>query len=187
MFKERSHINIILQPIGAVALDDLLWLKEKIPQKLPFNVKVLVNVWKVQPPLSLYDWKRMQYRADNMALWLSRLYSELIRPLQTLVLGIVDSDGFVPDLNFVFGIALPSRSTGLVFLRRLKSKSLEVYKERILKESLHELGHLFGLSHCPNPYCVMSFSNSIEDVDRKRAEFCKQCSEKLKDILSSLL
>jgi len=186
MFK-KNHISIILQPIGAIPLDDLLWLKEKLPQKFPFTVRVLINIWKNQPPLSLYDWQRMQYRADNMALWLSKLYFKLIEPLRTLVLGIVNSDGFVPGLNFVFGIALPSKSAGLVFTKRLSSKNLNLYRERLLKESLHELGHLFGLSHCQNPYCVMSFSNSLSDVDRKKAEFCEQCSKVLKNTISDLL
>jgi archaemetzincin len=47
------------------------------------------------------------------------------------------------------------------------------------KETLHELGHILGLEHCPNPRCVMSFSNSIYDVDRKEARFCEMCKKKL--------
>ena len=41
---------------------------------------------------------------------------------------------------------------------------------------LHEVGHaLFALRHCNNPKCVMSFSNTIFDVDRKSKEVCKNC------------
>jgi hypothetical protein len=28
-------------------------------------------------------------------------------------------------------------------------------------ETVHELGHLLNLGHCPNPRCVMHFSNSL--------------------------
>ena len=32
------------------------------------------------------------------------------------------------------------------------------------KEVVHELGHLFKLSHCDKRYCVMHFSNSLKDT-----------------------
>jgi archaemetzincin len=40
---------------------------------------------------------------------------------------------------------------------------------------VHELGHVFGLEHCPDPECVMHFSNSLLDTDRKSTSFCSQC------------
>lgn len=55
----------------------------------------------------------------------------------------------------------------------------ELFKLRALKEALHELGHTFGLMHCPNSYCVMHFSNSIVDTDMKKAEYCFNCRFKL--------
>ena len=59
---------------------------------------------------------------------------------------------------------------------------LTVYKlhgnallERVKKEAVHEIGHTFGLGHCLNKICVMSFSPSIFDVDRKEVHPCKKC------------
>ncbi|TLX91314.1 MAG: hypothetical protein E6K97_02920 [Thaumarchaeota archaeon] len=37
----------------------------------------------------------------------------------------------------------------------------------MVKECVHELGHIFGFVHCPNIECVMYFSNSLSDTDIK--------------------
>lgn len=180
VYNKRSKVKIILQPLGAISLKDILWLKERISKKFPFEVDILVNVWKYQIPLSLYDWYKMQYVADETAIWLAQKYSKIIVPLRVLVLGLSNSDGFVRGLNFVFGVALPSKAVALVFTKRLVTGNSNLYRNRLLKESLHELGHLLGLSHCSNPYCVMSFSNTLDDVDRKNSNFCEKCLRKLR-------
>ena len=46
-----------------------------------------------------------------------------------------------------------------------------------LTEAVHEIGHLLGIGHCPEPTCVMHFSNSLYDTDRKSPMFCGQCEE----------
>jgi archaemetzincin len=48
-----------------------------------------------------------------------------------------------------------------------------------MKEAIHELGHSYGLAHCSRPKCVMFFSNSLQDTDRKRSAFCVDCRMKL--------
>ena len=53
----------------------------------------------------------------------------------------------------------------------------ELLHERLLKEALHELGHTYGLRHCPDYTCVMSASNGVERIDLKRAEFCPACTQ----------
>jgi archaemetzincin len=52
-------------------------------------------------------------------------------------------------------------------------------KSRLVKEAVHELGHTFGLVHCPNACCVMYFSNSLGDTDRKGPGFCSACKARL--------
>lgn len=43
------------------------------------------------------------------------------------------------------------------------------------KESIHEMGHTLGLEHYPRSFCVMYFSDSIFDTDKKQSLFCDQC------------
>jgi predicted Zn-dependent protease len=94
-------------------------------------------------------------------------------------LGVIDVDLFVPDLNFVFGLAEGDRA--VIALSRLRAGALEeaadprLFRQRVAKEAVHELGHTYGLGHCPNRRCVMAFSNSLHDTDVKSREFCTIC------------
>ncbi len=107
-----------------------------------------------------------------------------------IALGLVPGDAYVEGLNFVFGLASQHQATAVVFLERLKDRyglpkgmsgyvDTDTYLERVLKEVMHELGHVFGLDHCTNKRCVMAFSNSIMDTDRKEWKYCQACAEGL--------
>ena len=101
------------------------------------------------------------------------------------ILGIVDVDLYVPDLNFVFGEADVVNSRAVISTKRLRPeyyglpKDEMLFFDRTLKESVHELGHTYGLRHCPDKKCVMYFSNSLQDTDVKFFSFCENCKRKL--------
>ena len=105
----------------------------------------------------------------------------VIPKLKITDLGLVDVDVFAVGLNYVFGEAyLPGRAS-LVSIWRLRPEfygeraDSGVFGLRILKEAVHELGHTLGLKHCSQRLCVMHFSNSIFDTDRKQSLLCSQC------------
>jgi archaemetzincin len=91
-------------------------------------------------------------------------------------LGVIDVDIYTCGLNFIFGLAHPLRRIALISAYRLSGPQL---LERIAKEVVHETGHLFGLSHCEDPYCVMYFSNTVADTDNKGKNLCSQCRRKI--------
>jgi archaemetzincin len=106
-------------------------------------------------------------------------------PGQELILGVTGVDLTAPGLNFVFGLADPRTRRAIISLARLypefygQPRDPRLFKERALKEAVHELGHLLGLGHCPDPACIMFFSNSLADTDRKGPGFCEPCRERL--------
>jgi len=118
---------------------------------------------------------RMQVHAPSLNMFLRELFRNY-----DLVVGVCDHDGYVEGLNFVFGLALPGYGVAAVFIARLLCSDQERFRLRVLKEVLHEVGHLLGLEHCRNRGCVMSFSNSILEVDEKSPKFCRRCAEKVR-------
>ena len=91
------------------------------------------------------------------------------------ILGITKKDLFMPNFQFVFGLANPLEKTAIVSLNRLFDLNRQSYFKRIQKEVIHEIGHLFNLGHCHNFQCVMSFSNNIKEVDKKSMALCANC------------
>ena len=79
------------------------------------------------------------------------------------ILGVVDVDIFVPELNYVFGEAYTPGKAALISLWRLKPKFYgesagpDVLVLRALKESIHEVGHTLGLPHCPQKLVCHAF------------------------------
>ena len=130
-------------------------------------------------PLESWNARRGQHLA-------SLLLAKLPSPpsLGDRVLGVVDVDIFAPGLNFVFGEADIARKRALISLWRLSQEfyglpqNENLFRERALKEAVHELGHTYGLEHCLDSNCVMHFSNSLHDTDMKGWDFCPNCQEK---------
>jgi archaemetzincin len=102
---------------------------------------------------------------------------------EEVILGVTGVDLTAPGLNFVFGLADPPSRCAVISLARLypefygQPRAPRLFKARAVKEAVHELGHLLGLGHCPDPACVMAFSNSLADTDRKGPGFCRRCRE----------
>ena len=103
------------------------------------------------------------------------------------MLGITGHDIFIPMLTFVFGQAQLGGRVALVSLARLRQEFYRIpadpmlFLERACKESLHEVGHTFGLTHCRNRACAMALSTTIQHVDLKLAGFCTSCATLLRE------
>lgn len=127
------------------------------------------------PPLALpassWNASRRQYHSTKL---LDALASAKRSEWERLI-GIADVDLYVPDLNFVFGEADSRRGVAVFSLARLRAGADEaLFSRRAATESIHELGHTYGLSHCNKPTCVMWFSNTLSESDRKGYRFCPE-------------
>ena len=172
---------IVLVPMWDVSADLLDGLA--VPLSAAFGLPC-----RVAAPISVspaaFDRRRGQYVGHGILAVLGRLDF----PDAERVLGIIDADCSAPGLNFIFGQAGVHTRDAFIALPRLRQsfyglpEDEPLFRERVLKEAVHELGHTYGLGHCPDPRCVMHFSNSLRDTDAKGAEFCSHCQVQLREI-----
>lgn len=174
--------------IGQIDSKVLDWVSETLNISFPKAACTVISEM-LPTPEEAFDKRREQYLSDTI---LSRI-QELVDREKAMerILGIVDVDIFVPPLSFVFGQARYPGKVAVISLHRLRSEfygrnpNAELFMERTAKEAVHELGHTFGLAHCENPFCVMYFSNSIFETDRKQSIFCSKCQLKIEKIMDS--
>ena len=103
---------------------------------------------------------------------------------QTRLLGVTELDLFVPVLTFVFGEAQLRRplrpdlaAPAARGVLRPAAESRSLCGSAPVKEAVHELGHTFGLRHCPDWRCVMASTHAVERLDLKSADFCARCAK----------
>jgi archaemetzincin len=168
---------LILVPFEQLSFDLLAWLADELTGLLDREVDL-------GQPLPLPAAGYSKRRRQHLGTALLKALRTSPYPAPGVALGLVDADCYAKGLNFVFGQARPG-GPAFVALPRLRPsfyghpEDQELFRERLLKEALHELGHAWGLFHCSAPGCVMHFSNALADTDRKEHRFCDRCRGEL--------
>lgn len=97
------------------------------------------------------------------------------------VLGVTGVDLYIPILTFVFGEAQLGGPCALVSANRLRQEFYglpgddNLFRERLLKEAVHEIGHTLQLTHCDDYRCAMAPSHAVEWIDLKESTLCSNC------------
>lgn len=139
--------------------------------------------WEVRPrgpdPAFAFHPERQQYHSTEI---LQAMQAYLDRHTWRL-LGVTDADLYIPILTFVFGEAQMGGPCAVVSTHRLhqefygQARDAELLRQRLLKETVHELGHTLHLTHCDDYRCAMAPSHAVEWIDIKEADFCPVCRD----------
>jgi archaemetzincin len=179
--KERNDgMSLLLVPVGGVDPKVMEFLKRDLNKV--FQQQVMIGKGMPEPGYA-FNKKRNQYLSTAI---LNAIMEQKEYTAYEKILAIVDHDLYVPELNFVFGEA--GQKVAVISLTRLRQEfyrlpqDQNLFYKRALTEAVHELGHTYGLGHCRNLHCVMFFSNSLMDTDRKGPEFCPECKTKLSNV-----
>jgi len=175
-------LKIILVPIRFEDNELLEELAEGIKKVFSLEVSICPN--KISPDGG-FDSVRNQFNSS----WLLKKLRKSALNGNDKILGIIKHDLFIPIFTFVFGEAELMGQVALISTYRFHNKlyglpeTNGLLEKRLIKESIHELGHTFGLRHCRNINCVMYPSSYVEEIDYKSDSFCEMCSPIIHDVV----
>ena len=183
----KSRITIAIQPFEN--------FEKRLIEKIQTGILhlygdvVIVVLPSKDLPQSAYYKPRNRYRAEKLLDYLE----SIIDKSHTKILGLTTRDisttkGEHYDWG-IFGLGQISGPACVVSTYRLgRGKvSEKLFTERLIKIVNHELGHTFGLTHCPNKGCLMEDAKGkIATVDRSSGNFCNECRRLLDRILGGL-
>ncbi|MGB8012577.1 MAG: archaemetzincin [Terriglobales bacterium] len=163
-----------LLPIGNVD-DGLLYGLRPIMEEA-FRVPCHVLPVRLDPEFA-YHGERQQYHSSEV---LHRM-QQFLTDDSWRMLGVAAVDLYIPILTFVFGEAQMGGPCAVVSTHRLRQEFYglppdpELYRQRVIKEAVHELGHTVNLTHCQDYSCAMAPSHAVEWIDLKEGTLCTSC------------
>jgi archaemetzincin len=167
-------MNLQLLPIGKV---DGGLLRKLAPALTGiFGLRCEISSPSLDPQFAFHI-ERQQYHSSEI---LARM-QQLVTPQWWRILGVTAVDLYIPILTFVFGEAQIAGACAVVSLHRLRQEfyglpaDAELLQQRLLKESVHEIGHTLNLTHCPDYRCAMASSHAVEWIDLKEGSLCSSC------------
>lgn len=174
----NSVTCVVLGTTGGPRLEDIasalereLFLEVRPTRSLPL-------------PQESYDPARRQYSSEVLL----RALLDVPHEPDGRLLGITNVDLFIPMMTFVFGQAQLGGTVAVVSSARLRQEFYgfpaepALTEHRLLVESLHELGHTLGLTHCLNRACPMSLSTTLRALDLKDPSLCPMCRKMVQRI-----
>ncbi len=131
--------------------------------------------------MSIEPHKEINYTAD-LKLSIDELISQLGKLQRPTYNALFVADERLRDKKGLnsFGLTDPKARVIVFSEVALGSGINDAPQERILKEVAHLVGHLWGLGHCDDASCIMSFARTVEEVDLKLPRLCNDHSSLFK-------
>ena len=182
-YTKTDSVVVGFYPMGKFDTALVNLLVDEVEAFYGYSVEVLSGS---ELPQKAYYKARNRYRADTLLDYLLEVRPSTI----DFMVGLTEEDisctnGNHPDWG-VFGLGfLPGKSCVISSYRlHFGEKSKAHFQERISKVVIHELGHNFGLPHCPNSNCIMrDAEGTIKSVDAEQKALCPSCKKMLKKLL----
>ena len=183
-----ADISVIaLQPLGSFG--ELNYVQQEVGAF--FHKPVIVLPTMQMPRSALNISKGERYSADSLL----RIIADEANKHQPVILALTQKDIFTtvrekngtikqPANKYavwgIFGLGdCPGRAS-VASDFRLHTNDTILYLHRLRTIALHELGHNFGLPHCPNPHCIMNDANEkIATIDNSTNDYCAACRARL--------
>lgn len=168
-------MRLTLKPFGTVDRGVL----EHLAKEIRGFEEIVVAAGAALPEKG-FNAKRNQYLASSF-------FEACLREPGARVLGVTDTDLYETGLNFVFGFSQPDGRVAVISLALLHDPDPTKFRERCVKEAVHEIGHTLGLAHDEaRTGCVMHFSRTLADTDRKGRDYCPSCGARAEVTLKRL-
>jgi archaemetzincin len=198
---EKKRICVCIQPYGGV---DTLYVKAAA-KALAIQYQVDTKILALQklppsasnqniPALKIYQLP-LRYRADTLL----RVLARQKRKECDYMLGLTNQDitctnrdknGKIQEPTWmhvdwgIFGLGFRPGVSCVVSTYRLSfyTQDKKLIMSRVNKTVTHEIGHNFGLDHCPTPHCNMNAAppvNALLATDLGSEKVCDKCRKKL--------
>ncbi len=171
-----------LLPVGNPDARLLEWLRQALAEKFRVPAEILAPA--LDPAFAVHA-ERQQFHSSEI---LSAMQRCINKDTWRLI-GITERDLYIPILTFVFGEAQMGGASAIVSYHRLTQEfyglphDLDLLANRLLIESVHELGHTLHLTHCQEYRCAMAPSHAVEYIDIKDSGFCDDCLAKAMQVV----
>jgi len=171
-----------LLPVGEVDPSLLDWLRQALFERFRMPTEILRPT--LDPAFALHAERQQFHSSEILAAMQSYINGDTWK-----LLGVTGHDLYIPILTFVFGEAQLGGASAIVSYHRLTQEfyglphDLDLLANRLLIESVHELGHTLHLTHCEEFRCAMAASHAVEWIDIKDSGFCEDCLAKAKQVV----
>jgi archaemetzincin len=191
--KVSEETTIVVQPYDGFPLNYADTVKSVLSEMYGVKTEVFKSI--PHPKNAFVNIKSPRYRADSLIYYLKtdELYVQ-----HDHVIGLTSKDISTtkysdfknkiikePKNKYtdwgIFGLGyMPGKSCVVSSYRLEMNVSKEQFIARLKKVSCHEIGHNFGLPHCPNKECIMQdAAETIKTIDNVNLQLCDNCKNKI--------
>jgi len=168
---------VVIQPVGPGSVS----LAAPVERALSAFYTVKIEVAAQTPlPRAAYYPARGRYRAEKLLSELADKHPHAFRVIGLTAVDISTTKGNVADWGILGLASIDGRSSVLSSFRcRRSAKSPAHAAERLSKTAVHELGHTFGLEHCPTDRCLMHDGEGTVLTTDGEFDLCTSCRTRL--------